>query len=164
MPYNQALHATPSRCAVGFPRSQARSARVSAGVSRPGKENLCLNLDQPVSTATRRCLPRPSKHAFAPTSARSAQRASKMFLATSAQTAVVGLFLAQSDLRRTGRVTTFLARTQRARRSSTGQLMPQHTHSSLPKSESFRRSNGSPCVRGRLTRRSSETPQKRGAP
>ena len=32
MPYNQALHATPSRCAVGFPRSQARSARVSAGV------------------------------------------------------------------------------------------------------------------------------------
>ena len=32
MPYDQALHATPSRCAVGFPRSQARSARVSAGV------------------------------------------------------------------------------------------------------------------------------------
>src|SRR6266571_3397360 len=105
------------------------------------REVACLNSDRPVRTATNRCFPTRLMRASAPTSARSAPRVSITSWRTSARTAVADLFPDQSGPRRTGKVTTSLARTQRVPRSSTGRLISQFMRASQPQSKPYRLTN-----------------------
>lgn len=98
----------------------------------------CSNSDQPVRTATRRCLPTRWKRAFAPTNARSAPRASTTSWKTSARTAAVDLFPDQLGRRGTGKATTSLGSTQGAPRSSTGPLIRKSMRGSRQPSSPYR--------------------------
>jgi len=110
------------------------------------KESRCLNSDLLASTAIRRCHPTHLKRASAPTSARSAPRASIASWATSVQIAVGALFPDQSDRRRTGKATTFLARTRPVPRSSSSRSIRWPMHSSQPRLDPYRRRNDKPAI------------------
>ena len=77
-------------------------------VGRQRKGTPCLNSDQRVSTATRRCRHTHSKHASAPTNARSALPVSSASWPTSVPIAGVVLCQDPSDRRTTGKARTSL--------------------------------------------------------
>jgi hypothetical protein len=129
-------------CRERSPYRLACSPRLSRTVLAVTRA-VCLNSHPRASTAIKHYHPSHLKRAFAPTSARFARPVSTTSWETSARTAVVVLFLGQSDRRQIGNATTSLAKIRQVPRSSTGQLTLKLMPYSRPQSKTFRPRSGS---------------------
>jgi ubiquinone/menaquinone biosynthesis C-methylase UbiE len=106
----------------------------------------CWSFAQLVSTATRHYRLLRSKRGFAATSAHSARHVSIPFFKTFVQIVAAGSSLVQLGHRKTGKVTTILARTRQARSADKDRLISRNTRGSPQRSESFHRNSGKPGV------------------
>jgi hypothetical protein len=86
----------------------------------------CLNLDQLVNTAIKRCRHKRWTHASVLTNARFAQPVSRTCCITSAPTAVADLLAGQSGPQETGGTIIFWERIRQAQQSGTGRSIPRH--------------------------------------
>jgi hypothetical protein len=114
------------------------------------EETRCSNSARRANTATSLCHQTHVKRAFARTNARSVHRVWRTSSATSARTAAARSCPGQSGRRRTGRTTTFSAKTLQAHGLGTDPLTPSRTRSSRPQSRTFHRRGGS--ARQRISR------------
>ncbi len=103
----------------------------------------CWNFDQPASTAIHRCHLIHPRRASARTNVRFAQHASRTCYTMSAPIAAAASNQGPSDRRRIGEVKTTSARTQRARRSGIGRLIPPPIAHLSPRSKLSHPNNGS---------------------
>ena len=118
----------------------------------------CWSFAQLASTATKRYRLLRLKRGFAATSAHSARHVSIPFFKTFVQIVAAVSSLVQLGHRKTGKVTTILARTRQARSADRDRLISRNTRDSPQGSESFHRNSGKPGVNiltktGRLRQR-----------
>ena len=109
-------------------------------LTRPANQ-LCLNFDRHVSTATKSCLRIHQKRVSAAMNAHFVRLASKRSSSMCAQTVAEVSFRDLFARRRTGKGITISEKTQRVPRSSIGLLIPQPMPSLRRVSERFRRKN-----------------------